>query len=958
MKKILIKAVLLFAAVFLYASSNEATCAAQMSEAYNSGFYPGVVRLADEIISGSAGSSFVGQAFVLKGESLFRLGRIEESLVTLKEAESFVQKKSDLNAKRLFWIGRGLYRLNKPREALLYFYSSAKTAGKGTVYDDSIFWSGKAAFDCKNFTESADCFEYVCQNSKSYSINQYEEAAIKLCTALNEAGLFQKALDYENQLETSNISIPFNYSILLIKGESLEKLRRYRESYDCYCKVILEGTEQTAAVAMQKAYVISSSYQNYVKEEPGSVIHKAQGRLSAYPELLSQFWTRLAVDAYNLKEYKKASEYFDRAETQNNELLAIRCLYETDMDYRMSDARKADAEKALDSIRNGEKNLSESSPYREYFKAAEARYAGLAEKWDEVLAAASGSLSDSVKGDVQKTVVYWTALAYYNTQKFKEAVSLLEKTGIQEPEFLQIKAASLARTGNSSAADKIFYELGQKENLNVQGQLDYTRTLLNAGHLISTVEQASAIDGAESEYMKALAFFNRRKWEHAETGFSKALTGKDLEEKYAWLARFYLGYSQYQLGKNQEACVNLEKYLSSGQSLPLEWEASLTAGKSAVQSGNYQLAKKMASLAVIKSKTESQREESILLKAGILTDCKEYDNALDEIKPYTGRKNEFAYKCSYLKAQILVLKGDVQGADQTYRLLSEEKMAGGIAEEACYRRAELFLTEKQYQLAQNCFDKYCRQYGKGQYYTPALYFSGDCFAALGQQEKAVLYYEQVLWGTEKSTYRYGAARKLVNIYKDSGKYGEALFIGKMMIEEYGDQTSRDGIDLIVRELKILNKGDNPELVKIEQEYEKQGKNSTEQGRTAGVQVLRAWANIDGYEDKAVAHGRELLAALEKENNPGEAEKTGETALILGNLMRNKRENEQSARTYLKGARYYKASGNLNQSARCMYGAAEAFDAAGMSGDSKLTVEALIENYPDSLWVEKARSFVK
>lgn len=53
----------------------------------------------------------------------------------------------------------------------------------------------------------------------------------------------------------------------------------------------------------------------------------------------------------------------------------------------------------------------------------------------------------------------------------------MEKSPYQDDDFLILKAKALAKSGNSSGADAIFYELSKKGSLNNDGRLDYIRTL-------------------------------------------------------------------------------------------------------------------------------------------------------------------------------------------------------------------------------------------------------------------------------------------------------------------------------------------------------------------------------------------------------------------------------------------------------------------------------------------------
>ena len=169
------------------------------------------------------------------------------------------------------------------------------------------------------------------------------------------------------------------------------------------------------------------------------------------------------------------------------------------------------------------------------------------------------------------------------------------------------------------------------------------------------------VQGAEAEYLKGLAYFNKENWEMAKISFTKVLSesekvNKSLDAKYVNYSRFYLGYSEYQLGEYKEAYSNLYAYTASGASDALLWDACVTAGRSAVQAGKLNEAVIMGLKALESSRTEAQKQDSILVLSGIYSDCGRFDDALNVLKPYTSGRNEFSYLCRYISAKTYIYK--------------------------------------------------------------------------------------------------------------------------------------------------------------------------------------------------------------------------------------------------------------------------------------------------------------
>ena len=54
--------------------------------------------------------------------------------------------------------------------------------------------------------------------------------------------------------------------------------------------------------AVHFSRVLFIAHQNQIKKNPAEVIEKAELLKKEKPELVSEFWTRLAIDAFNSKK--------------------------------------------------------------------------------------------------------------------------------------------------------------------------------------------------------------------------------------------------------------------------------------------------------------------------------------------------------------------------------------------------------------------------------------------------------------------------------------------------------------------------------------------------------------------------------------------------------------------------------------------------------------------------------
>ena len=957
-----------FAGAVSFAQS-ESSLAFQMQDAYDSGFYPGVVLYADQILNSESKSVYEAKAMVFKGESLFKMGRIKDSLEILSDAEKSAKNSPELNSARCFWTGRGLFELNKNEAALPYFYKSAeilKNAGleKTSVYSQAILYSGKTLVRLKNFEAAAECFEYAVQNGKKFSAGEYEEACVNFFENCVLAGNFKKCEEYFVQLEKLGqiekfvFSQEAKYRILLAYGQALENLGKFSACYDCYVKVLTEGPSSLAALAMQKAYLLSSAHQNQIKKDPAEVIEKAELLKKEKPELVSEFWTRLAIDAFNSKKYEKSLSYFKNAEKNNSaQLKQLALLYSAEISFLTSkEDLKTAAKNSLEIINSGwnECGFEKEKFYYSDAIAAKTRYFGLSEDWENSLKNAQSQILSENSSAAKKTLVYWAALSQYSLKNYEGALDFLNSENYSDDEFLFLKAKIFAKMGRSSDADSIFYALSKKGFLDNDGRLDYIRTLLNAGHLISTVEEAENAHGSESDYMKALALFNPKNWQEAEKYFEESISDKKFDSKYSNLAKFYLGYCQYQLGKYKNALENLESFVKNSGENALNFQALATAAKCAAQIQNYPEAEKNARNALSSSKNQEQKNESVLLLAGIYSDSKKYDEAIKLLKSYSSEKNSFGFECRYLMAQFFVQNKDFVQADKTYSELSEEKNAGFLAEESVFRRGELFYVNENYEKSVQLFEIYLKKYQSGKFYPAALYFEADSLFKIGRIEKSSLYFMEIVEKPENSSYKYDSEKKLIDIYRSQKKYSQALKIADKMLLEYGNQAEKDGISSLKRELQALSSGADREIFEKEQEFESAGGSKTKNGRKIGTELAKIYFEKP-QQKMAESLARELFEI--QKNNDDEIELAGKNAVLLADILRSQNKNDEAADMFLSAAEFGRKCGNSEIAERSLYGAAEAFDAAGKKADALSTAKVLINLYPKSQYAADVQRIV-
>ena len=228
---------------------------ALMKSSYKSGFYPGVVRYAEEILRTEKDSLAAFRASVYEGESLFKMGRPEEALEILRKyqmnGDPLNPETIQLNSARFYWIGRSCFAQKDFSNAQRCFFSSAsifkelekaspKTADASLDYYSLSMLHGATSFvEVKDYKNAVPLYEYVISNGSKYNLEDYKNSSIALAQSYNYLGdekssssAMSSSSDGGSGIEDEFITgmSPFEtltaVSVLELDGETLEETGR------------------------------------------------------------------------------------------------------------------------------------------------------------------------------------------------------------------------------------------------------------------------------------------------------------------------------------------------------------------------------------------------------------------------------------------------------------------------------------------------------------------------------------------------------------------------------------------------------------------------------------------------------------------------------------------------------------------------------------------------------------
>ncbi|MCR5289435.1 MAG: tetratricopeptide repeat protein [Treponema sp.] len=927
---------------------SDITLYTELTSAYNSRFYPGVVQYADRICTAYPSSPLILQSLVLKGESLFALGQFSDAAMVLQKALSSLSEDSKWYIRGQYWLGRTYYAQKEYRKAIELLHGVASFA---EYKMSALLYAAYAAYNLEAYDTAIPLFEYILQKKSFYSDLDYTQVLVKLTSS------YAKVRQYNSLISVYNDKgsyVSDDYSAMQLKlsvAEAYAATGVYQKAYDIYCSVLESGNPQFAVIALPKAYALSVAHKKEVRQDTGTVLSLVQDTLADYPVLVAEFWIRLGIDAYNSGEYAKTLEYFASAQEQSTRTQKqLMALYEAEIDCKTAPDVQNGAQKAADRLLQveGETVLTSEDELYSDFQLAQAEKAGVLHNWGKCRYFANQVL---VIDSNNVAALYWKALSEYNTANYDACIQTLKvPAGLETPELIHLYAGAYAKSGDIKNALALYAWLAEQEILDDLGQLDYAKTLFLSGDYDNAYTEALNSDEPLARYVAGLAACNDQRWNEAVELFKEylaaAASNEDVYKKYAV---FYCGYAQYRQGNFEGSYRKMQTFIQDTYAHQLLWNAYIISAQAAIQTHHYKEAARAAESAITQASTDKRKEESIILCATVYSDQKEYDKAIALLEGAAGKRTTFGRDCCFLMAQIYARQENIAKADAQYLTVVRNFPADPLAEEALYLRAELYYTKGQYQKAVERFAEYSKEYSNGTYADASLYYQAAGYAALAQTDNAIMRYTMLLDHYPESTYRYASLKNVASLYRQEKEYSTSIKYYTQLLEEYEVQGKSDGVPLLIQQVRLLESGSDEAMVTALQNYEEQGKDKTIEGRTAGTTLVTLYFSTGNETDreKGVALAKKLLA-LQQKHVPAESAAAAENASHLALYYRGSGKEADSAALYLQAAEYYRMNANHTAAAQSLYSAVEAFDAAGLYADAKSAAKTLRSLYPDTM----------
>ena len=899
-----------------------------VEQSFKNGFYPGAVTSADLLLKEYPKSSFIHSALTYKGESLLYMESYDEAVEALTTAISHMHSGSAEIIRCNYLLGRAYYAQKNYSAALDRFHAAcslAITNEDRQLYPHCIFYSGRVFYDLEKWTEALPLFEYVVSNGKSFDSVGYGEALQKLFICYNKSGKPEKTAALFSKLSEKDFEPTVYMTLSFYYGDACAAMKKNTEAYEAYSRVLESGEKSLAVSALKKAYLISS--ENGIADS-GEVLSKTQEAFSDKPQLLNEFWLRLAIDEFNAKNYYKAQEYLSNVELADfdeSDLKFVKNLYSAKI--LMEWGQPKEAEKQLTSI----EALAKKS---EIDGAADAYYSTLLhckfqnEKWEE-LPALYGKIKNPDAASIFAISSY-----YYKKGQYDRV----------DPSCGELYASALCKSGRYETACAEYAKLGSSS-------MDYALALFRCGYFAQAEKVAEKSGSADRDYLRGLCLINQKEWKKAAESFASYIRQCSSQADFNLLSHYYKGYAEYNLAEFKNSyssfvryCMEMQQTVNSYVLRSYEY-----AVKSALQSSDFKNASLQAANLVRYSQEGEQKQKAVILSAEIFTDYENYDAAIQLLAPYTSGRDDFAAQTLFMTAGIYERQAKVLQADDFYRRIYEGLPRSAYAEEAMYRAGEVYYSNRDFSQAYTRFNNYIYKYTSGRFSDAAIFYCADCALRLGENDRCVMLNKTLLQKYPSSVYAYGANKNLLEAYYNQENYSQALDVARTVLRAFPEQAADDEIGKRVKELEKIVSGTDRRVAEKESEYVRLGEASSAAGRAAGTDLVRLYAESLSTQKEAYELAVKLLA---RQTGLEERAAAAYNAEFIAEYSRRNDDNKKAAEMYLKAAEYYRNVKDNSGAAAALYGAAEAFAAEGLIGDARETAALLKELYPSSMQAER------
>lgn len=793
----------------LYADDQDERLYFQAEGRFKSSEYIQAIGLYDELITDFPYSEYVADAQFRKAVALYRTGQIDEAHKLFEKIE--IRYRSGRYIGYVpFWKGVIYYHKQDYAKSIEQF--------DAFLFADPLQYADEAlqylAMSQKAVQKNVEAMETLEKLLNKDELNIDRGYPVSLLASLYlRAGRSAECETMLEQLDMEALGPLWEPRLRLYLAEAKWNNGHREESEKIYKSLLSESTA-ILSVVLPRLFDIYRSGNR--KVELDSILATAEEKLSGKPDILSEFWLRIGIDAYKRGEYNLAGTYLAKSWSSGNfeHMNGLVPLYYAE--YLFKNDKANDAMNVIDSY------LLQSSGYRELLI-----YRKIIHYWDtdnyteleQLIPSFLKEFPGSPKY-AEASYLYASALVKLNKMSLVSEVLIdIEQknaAGKYEASFLRIKSVLQKRLGDYSSAITTLKTYTPMQPDDVYARVDlvklYYETRNYTGVIIETDSLLSDVPAFQKEYyrqyillsyLKGLAYIQNGSSRSAIDSF-KPLSRESFEKTgYMLLYPYFLyykGWAVYQEGNYSTAQALFAELLARDDN-PFRDKVVYLAGWCAFLNSDFKSAESYFSISTDNADSFSSDRARYMYAKSLAAGGK--DDAARAI--FGGLAADagsvFADDAMFEQANLLAKQGKVKDAVALYRKVYDQFPVSTLAEESMYRRGEVLYKNKDYAEARTVYRDYRIAFPKGKLADAALFQGGMSAFRLDESNAAALLWESLIEDYKKSTFRAEAAYRAADIFNKNGNFDKAKKLYQLLIIEYPDAAK--AVDAETKLQKIL-----------------------------------------------------------------------------------------------------------------------------------------------------------
>lgn len=937
---------------------------------------------------------------------LFRLGeerfkRSEDSLAL--EYFRQIAEDSPLStyaADARFRMGQILYRSGDYPGAEREFRLVAERYRSTQFFRELPFWRGITAHGRQDYSGAVNFLDNYLQDPASPLQN---EALLYKALALQAQGSLHSATVTLEKLIKSKEPYPGGYELTLLgnlyrEQERFRSLRQLLDNRDLALfdapwrdhlrflkaeaafeednpeapELYLELTRvpgQIGAVSYQRLFGLL--LKSGEVQELEQLLHRAERDLRNEPELLKDFWLRIGIAFYQEGQRERSDFYLKRVyalKDPQEPAPSLAVLYLARLAQGRGESRLA--ESLIDGyINQGGVESAELLFTLGELRTRRADYTGALDIWN--LLQQNFPLSPT-----RAQASYYHGYCYYQMGDGESALKALEPliqgggasseglSGEYRLGLLRLTGNIYLQTGRYREAVDSWRQFSLLAPRDPSGRRQLLRALFLGGFHEELMAEALVLKrdglflgtspdvGLLASYLSGLSALSLRKYtaalEELRSLQEKELKAVGWEQLYPYVL-YYRGWALYRSGQYQPALVEFSSLINLINDSGFNGGGSL-AGKAYYLAGwsGFQLKEysRASDFFLAYPREGDQVVQSLLMggrsliSQGDLNRAEEVLSSLITDFPDSSLEEDILFEW----ASVMAARGRAEEGAELFLKVSQGE--GGLAEEALFRRAEVYQEAELWNQAQEAFYLYRRSYPRGDYADAAHYWGGEAALRGGEPFGAVLLWERLDKEFPSSPFRGISLWKSAGVYQDRGDYEKALNLLNRLEQYRPDEARSLGTSAKSQEIRYLMAGEGREVAALRAEMGSLGGAEDPEGRELVLELARILLYQGGSSRE---EARLLLEEIlfYREEDPAMAARA---QYYLGEYHQRRGQLDQAGRAFLEAATMN--PGDRDLMAMAVFRAAEVALQRGDRRGAEALVRRLTENFPQSTWTEE------